>query len=75
MSIYCGELVNIFSIPNNNKSVRKQPNNQYAVTESGHINNTELIKFIDDIIAEHAQDQPAAWLSTHQPHTGSMQQT
>ena len=47
-------LVNIFNIPNNNKSVREQSNNRHAGT---HMNNTELIKFIEDIIVE-----PAAWL-------------
>ena len=26
------------------------------------MNNVELIKFIEDIIVEHTQDQPAVWL-------------
>ena len=26
------------------------------------MNNDELIKFIEEIIVEHTQDQPAAWL-------------
>ena len=52
--------INIFNIPNNNNSVRDQPNNRYVGTDSGHLNHNELIKFIEDIIVERTQDQPAA---------------
>ena len=38
------------------KPVRDQHNNRYVGTESGHMNNDELIKFIEDIIVEHTQD-------------------
>ena len=54
--------INSFNIPNNNKPVRDQHNNRYGGTESGNMNNEELIQFTDDIIVEHTQDQPAAWL-------------
>ena len=50
---------NIFNIPNNNKPVREHIN-RYTGTESGSMNNNELIKLIEDIIVEHTQDQPAA---------------
>ena len=54
--------VNIFNIIDNNKAVRDQYNIRYGGTELGHMNNDELIKFIEDIIVEHTQDQPAVWL-------------
>ena len=46
---------------------RKNPtgdqfNNRCVGTESGHMNNDELNKFIETITVEHTQDQPAAWL-------------
>ena len=40
----------------------KGRNTWYVGIELGHMNNNELIKFIEDIIVEHTQDQPAAWL-------------
>ena len=40
--------VNIINIPNNNKPVRDQHNNRYTGTESGHMNNTELIKLLEN---------------------------
>jgi hypothetical protein len=52
--------INVFNITNNTKPVRDHDNNRYTGTESGNMNNDELIKFIEDIIVEHTQDQPAA---------------
>ena len=57
--------INIFNIPNNDKPVRDTAGNRYTGTESGKMNNDELIKFIEDIIVEHTQDRPAAFLLTH----------
>ncbi len=54
--------VNIFNIPHNDKPVRDSEGNRYTGTESGNMNNEQLIKLIEDIIVEHTQDQPAAWL-------------
>ena len=60
--------INIFHIPNNNQPVRGQHNNRYVGTESGNMNNDELIKFSEDIIVENTQDQPAALGYRHNKH-------
>ena len=45
-----------------NKPIRDTCDNRYTGTDSGNMNNDELIKFIEDIIVKHTQDQPAACL-------------
>ena len=45
---------------NQYQPVRDTAGNQYTGTESGNMNNDELIKFIEDIIVEHTHTRPTS---------------
>ena len=50
----------MFNISNNSKPVRDTAGNRYTGTESGNMNNEQLIRFIEDIIVEHTPDKSVA---------------
>jgi len=52
--------INVFNIIGNTEPIFDDYHNRYTATDSGAMNNDELIKFIETIIVEHTKDKPAA---------------